>query len=181
MRNKPIFYFANQTSMAEHGREVELYIREHVNIETINPFFSQDGTPTPEIASMLRGEKPTENPFEVTARDLNKIREVDGIIAYLSKNELCIGTAWEMAKCVEMLGKPLYIISVVNEEFSYLLGEVEASNLADGAKEALYKWIGPKSIVGHPFPIHFGVPVFTSKEEFVEWAVKRWGAPLEVA
>ncbi len=181
MRNKPVFYFANQTSMAEHGREVELFIKQNVNINTVSPFFNQDGTPTPEIASMLRGERPTENPFEVTARDLNKVREVDGIIAYLSKNELCIGTAWEMAKCVEMLGKPLYIISEVNETFKPLLDEVEQSNLSDTAKEILYKWIGPKSVKSHPFPIHFGVAVFSSKEEFVEWAVKRWGAPLEVA
>jgi len=144
---KPKFYFANQTSMALQGLEVQRYIEARVLIELDNPFFDKAGVPTQEMKNILYGESNPVNQYEVTGRDINKVCEDDGIVAYFSCNELCIGTAWEMAVCRHAWGKPVYIIDEVPD----------------------------KDIKKHPFPPYYGIPVFPSKEKFVDFAIAKWG------
>ncbi len=148
MNNKPKFYYANQTSKALQGLEVQRYLERTLNIELDNPFFDRAGNPTLEMRNILRGETNPVNHFEITGRDINKVCENDGIIAYFSSNELCIGTAWEMAVARACWGRPVYIIDEVSK----------------------------KDIRKHPFPTFYGIPVFPGRYAFVEFALAKWGA-----
>jgi len=141
------FYFANQTCNRKEGREISMRIHANTNVYVDNPFYDPEGNPTKEIHELDTHGTSRVNKFEITATDLNKVREADGVIAFINEDKLALGTCWEMCFAKEGLGRELYVISKI------------------------------PSIQEHPFLVYYGVPVFKTSYEFIEFAQKKWGKP----
>ena len=105
-------YFTNQTNDRHNAREVQLKIESSLpGLILINPFYDCHGDPNKEIRRLDGGEQSDVTPAEIVGIDEKKIMEADGIVAYISVNELTFGCPMEMYYCKRMLGKPVYTIS----------------------------------------------------------------------
>lgn len=104
------FYWTNQLSDRHEARVIEELIEKHTGLILDNPFYGHDGTPTKEIEQLDNGEPVTISDAEIVAVDMKKIREADGIIAYMKSYSL--GSPMEVFYAHEILGKPVYVICV---------------------------------------------------------------------
>ena len=104
------FYFTNQVVDRHEARIVEVAIERATGLILDNPFYLHDGTPTKEIEQLDAGEKVTISDSQIVADDMKKIRESDGIVAYMKSYSL--GSPMELFYAHEILGKPVYVICV---------------------------------------------------------------------
>lgn len=99
-------YYTNQTIDRHIAREVELLIEKETGIELDNPFYDGDAK---EVADLDTKGTSNMTPDEIVGRDLKRIREADGILAYMSADRN-IGSCMEIALCANW-GKVVYIIA----------------------------------------------------------------------
>jgi len=100
-------YFTNQTIDRQKAREQELKIEEATGIELENPFYDGEAK---EVKSLDSTGTTDLSADEIVGMDLRKIREADGLLAYMS-NDRDIGSCMEIAIAAHSWGKPVYIIS----------------------------------------------------------------------
>lgn len=100
-------YWTNQTVDRHKARETELIIEKETGLELDNPFYDGDAK---EVADLDTKGTSNMTPDEIVGRDLKRIRESDGVVAYMT-NDKNIGSCMEIALCAEW-GKPVYIIAV---------------------------------------------------------------------
>ncbi len=104
------FYYTNQLSDRHEARVIETQIEKSTGLILDNPFYLADGTPTKEIEQLDNGQEVTVTDAEIVAVDLKKIKESDGIVAYMKSYSL--GSPMEIFYCHEILGKPVYVVCV---------------------------------------------------------------------
>lgn len=107
------YYFSHQTCERHEGKIVSKRLAEELNLEIINPFYDKHGVPTREIECLDQGRKLEEigiSTAEIVGVDERKVRQSDGIIAYLSRDSFTFGCPVEIYISA-MIGKPVYTIS----------------------------------------------------------------------
>ena len=115
-KRKITLYFTNQTVDRKIAREVELKIEEQcpsLNLE--NPFYDGEAK---EVKALDKNNVSNLSPDEICGTDLRKIRDTDGLLAYMS-NEQDIGSCMEVAVCGHSWGKPVYIIATTEHHFTH--------------------------------------------------------------
>ncbi len=132
------FYFTNQTIERHDSRVVELKIEEQTGLELENPFYDGDAK---EVKSLDAGQPSNLSDAEIVAMDLKKIRESDGVIAFITRADiLSIGSWMEVFYCHHILGKPMYLISPLER------------------------------VRTHPWAAHYSTKVFSNPYEFIKFA-----------
>lgn len=112
---KPKFYFTNQTIDRVIAREKELRIERETGIVLDNPFYDGDAK---EVRSLDATGTSDMSSDEIVGRDLKRIKDSDGIVAYMS-NDRNIGSCMEIAIASLMWGKPVYIIAVATNIYNH--------------------------------------------------------------
>lgn len=107
-------YFTNQTVDRQIARTIELNIEKETGIELDNPFYDGDAKEVKALDSTGTSDM---TPDEIVGRDLKRIREADGILAYMS-NDRNIGSCMEIALCGNW-GKPVYVIAVKENIYAH--------------------------------------------------------------
>lgn len=141
MTHKPRFYWTNQTVNRHFARDVELYIEKETGLQLENPFYDGDAKEVDELDSQGTTSLSAD---EICGMDLRKIRDSDGIVAYMTHLK-CIGSVMEIAIAAQTWGKPCYII----------------------APNPYHKT--------HPWIIHFASELFDNEDEFIAFAIEKWG------
>lgn len=107
-QTKTRFYFTNQTADMDNAREMELKIEEATGLELENPFFDGDQR---ELKQLKSTGKTNLSADEIVAMDEKKIREREGIIAFMSHDKN-IGSSMEIVLAAKM-GKAVYTIATL--------------------------------------------------------------------
>lgn len=110
-----ILYFTNQTIDRKIAREQELKIEEQTGLILDNPFYDGDQK---ELGALDCGGSSNLSAEEIVGRDLKKIREADGLLAYIT-NDRNIGSMMEIAIASFSWGKPVYIIALEDRVFNH--------------------------------------------------------------
>lgn len=100
------FYYTNQTVDRKVAREVELKIEEQTGLELRNPFYDDEAK---EVKSLDSTGITHLSHDEIVGMDLRKIRECDGILAYMT-NDRNIGSCMEIAIAAHSWGKKVFVI-----------------------------------------------------------------------
>ena len=129
------FYYTNQTVDRHKARKVELYIEAATGLPLENPFYDGDAK---EVKHLDAGKTTTITADEIVGMDLRKIREAQGIVAYMT-NWHNIGSCMEIAICAYAWGKPVYVIAPNKGIYAHPWIEYFATKRFHTAKEFV-KW-----------------------------------------
>lgn len=102
------YYFTNQTIDRHKAREIELKIEASTGLDLDNPFYDGDQKEARELDSTGKSNLSAE---EICGRDLKRIRDCEGLLAYMSHDKN-IGSCMEIAICGHSWGKPVYVIAI---------------------------------------------------------------------
>lgn len=105
------FYFTNPTKDRHKARELQLLLEKELHgiLTLSNPFYDVAGQPTEEIGYLDKGLEPQVEPGTIIHNDLKQIRDLDGIIAWITENTSW-GSICETFFSSYVLGKPTYLI-----------------------------------------------------------------------
>lgn len=105
------FYFTNPTYDRHKGQYVRLAIEGELKgiVELVSPFYDRNGTPTPEIAALDKGEVPEIEDDVIVEGDLRKVQECDGLVAWITRRSSW-GSIQEACITFREYHKPVYII-----------------------------------------------------------------------
>ena len=146
MSKKPSFYFTNQTIDRKIAREVELKIEKATGLNLDNPFYDGEAK---EVKALDGTGVSDMSADEICGADLRKIRDSDGILAYMS-NDRDIGSCMEIAIASYTWGKPVYIIATTPQHFHHPWIKYFATGLFASAYEfikfAQDKWGVPEVV-----------------------------------
>jgi len=110
------FYLAHPFEMRKEIREWELEIEKLLEITLINPFY--DGEGREDIQKIDKGLiiprtiKSKEGGLDIVNKDLRLIEKAkDGIVAFIEKNKMSVGTPMELFYNSRILQKSTYVIT----------------------------------------------------------------------
>jgi len=144
-KHSPIFYVAHTFSERHHIRDKVIPELQKLGIETVNPFYEKDGSwkknrPEVKLADELGRDAEAMEIFtskvvnrheNIVETDLDLIRSVDGIIAFMPEGST--GTTCEIWTCggifkwlakrgypmKEFLGKPVFLVTTTTRLFTH--------------------------------------------------------------
>ncbi len=108
-------YFTNQTIDRVNAREKELRIEQETGIDLDNPFYDGDAKEVKQLDATGTSDL---TPDEIVGRDLKRIKEADGLLAYIS-NDKNIGSCMEIAIASFSWGKPVYVVTSCDHIYNH--------------------------------------------------------------
>ncbi len=130
-------YFTNQTCDRHTAREMELKIEEHCkNLALENPFYDGEAK---EVKSLDSKGTSDMTPDEICGADLRKIRDNEGLLAYMS-NDRDIGSCMEIAICAHSWGKSVYVIATTDNHYNHPWIKYFATKLFRNVYEFIDWW-----------------------------------------
>jgi len=103
-------YLAHPFDTRHEVRAVELQIERDIGVELLNPFYDTDRTDVVSIDAGRNERYERLNPVQIVERDLELIRNGDGVVAYVPGNCFSVGTVCEMWYS-STHDKPVYVVS----------------------------------------------------------------------
>lgn len=152
------FYFTNPTDDRHRAKKLQAHIEQRLEglIKLDNPFYDKNGDPTPEIRSLDRGEKTSLSENDIVEMDVDKIKENDGLIGWIT-NKTSWGSIQEASITYREMHKPVYLI---------FDPQTQSTACECGTKNPN----NPK----HPWAKKHSTRIFGNVEAFVAWAKERY-------
>ena len=122
------FYFAHKITTRHYVRDNICPALHKAGIETINPFYASDGSflsDRPEVKAIDAGRRTEYGNFtktkskDIVEKDLEKIRNADGLIAYIEQSS--IGTSMEVFYCARWCKKPVFVLTTSYNSHPWLV------------------------------------------------------------